>query len=76
MSESAQPYTEFPQFLMSVDGARTFMPIGRAGAVFNSYLQKVSIVGLVQEANGNVRDITPEERDRIRQIADQCDADK
>lgn len=77
MGDAAQAKVEgVRKFLISVDGVRTFMPLQQAGSTFSSLWQKIEIVGLVQEADGTVRDITLEERNKIVHIADQCDADK
>ena len=67
---------DFPKFLMSVAGERSFRTMNEAGVSLRSKFFHVEIVGLVREANGSVRDITLAERDEMRAIADQCDAEK
>ena len=68
--------SEFPMYLMRVDNVRRFMPIGRAGAVFDSGLQNVEIDGQVLESDFTIRPITDTERLKIRDIADACSASK
>ena len=66
-----------PRYLMRIDDKKKFLPIREAGVVFDSGWHDVEIYGLVLEGDGEtVRAITPEERDKIRDIADEYSSSK
>ncbi len=65
-----------PMFLMRFDGGRRFMTIKEAGVGFDTWRELVEIIGLVLEPDGSVRDITLQERVKIRDIADAYSSSK
>ena len=65
-----------PMFLMQVGDEKKFMQIRQAGQVYNSDWEQVSIIGIVFESDGSVRDITGEERRKIRDIANDFSSSK
>lgn len=71
----------FPQYLMTYiigngPAIEQFLPIQEAGVLFDSGLVHVIIDGRVLEANGELRQITAEERTKISDIADEYSANK
>ncbi len=72
---ASQTEIEFPQYLMFVDGVMEFMTLRRAGFMFNSGWFVVKIHGLVLDGHLNPRNITEEEKLKIWDLADRCDAD-
>jgi len=72
---------KFPRYLMSITMAdghreRRFVPLREAGVTFDSGWARVEIVGLVLEADFSVRDVTPDERSRISEIAEEYSSSK
>jgi hypothetical protein len=77
MPNTDQPQTgEFPKFAITVDGRTSAMPLAQAAGAYASLYSNVSIAGSVYEADGTIRHITIEERQKIVQLADQIDASK
>jgi len=64
-----------PLYLMKIGGEEKWMRISEAGVAFDSGWNKVEIGGKVMNEDGSVRPITPEERQRISDIAEaRCDS--
>jgi len=62
------------RYLMIIGGEKRFLPLLDAGVAYDFGFAPVEIGGLVLEEDGLVRDITPEERKRICEIADEYSA--
>ncbi|MEX0918143.1 MAG: hypothetical protein WDZ93_03230 [Candidatus Paceibacterota bacterium] len=69
-------YPDYPLYQMKVEGKEKFLSIGAAGVAFDNGWVDVEIGGLVLEGPQSVRTITKEERERIREIADEHSASK
>jgi len=64
--------TVFPLYLMKVgDNLQKFLPLEEAGKAFDNGFSDVEIVGPVLLEDFSVRGITPEERLRIGEFADE-----
>lgn len=63
-------------FLMVIDGERYWLPLRRAGIVYDSGYQQVEIGGAVLVGAGKERPITTRERSRITEIAEDYSASK
>lgn len=61
---------------MVVDGQEEWLPLKRAGVMYDWGLVPVQIGGLVLDGPGQSRDITDEERTAIADIADEWSANK
>jgi hypothetical protein len=61
---------------MNIGGRRVFLPLEDAGITYDNGFLPVEIMGMVLEDDDTVRDITDEERNKIRDIADEHSASK
>jgi|GEM_PF-2004971 len=61
---------EFPLYLMRIGDGQKFLPLHRAGVVYDSGFERVEIGGLVLETDLSVRKITSDEEKKIKDIAD------
>jgi len=61
---------------MIVDDKLTYMTMRDAGIIYDSGFVKVEIDGQVLLSDFSTRPITDEERDKIREIADDCSRSK
>jgi hypothetical protein len=69
--EAAKKDIEFPRYLMKIgENIQKFLPIEEAGKSFDNGFS-VEIVGLVLLEDFTARGITPEERLRIGEFADE-----
>lgn len=68
--------SDWPRYRMVVDGTVTWLPIKDAGITFDWGWAPVSVGGQVMEEDGSIRDITPGERQRIADIAEEWSASK
>jgi len=69
--KAAKKDTGFPLYLMKIgDNLQKFLPLEEAGKAFDNGFS-VEIVGLVLLEDFSVRGITPEERLRIGEFADE-----
>ena len=76
MNEPAVATSEFPKYLMEIDGKKKFFTIRDAGVWYDNGFMRVEIGGEVLEADFSVREITKEEREKISEIADEYSASK
>lgn len=70
-------HMKYPLFLLYVDNVPKYLPLGRAGAMYDCGFVDVRIGDTVLlDCDGNVRAVTQADREAIREIADQCSASK
>lgn len=68
---------EYPQFLLYIDNVPKYMPLGQAGAMYDSGFVDVRIGDTVLlDCDGNVRAITQKDKGEILKMADRCSAGK
>lgn len=68
---------EYPLFLMYINNVPTYLPLGRAGAMYDNGFADVRIGGTVLlDCEGNVRPITQADEKAIQEIADRHSASK
>ena len=68
--------SQFPKYLMIVNGKHELLPLGRAAAAYDSGLVPVSFGDLVLEKDGSTRSMTDEDKARISDAADEYSASK
>lgn len=61
---------DFPLYLIIVDGKQTFVPLSKAGVLFDSGWSRVEFGGLMLEKDFSVRPMNPEERQAVSDAAD------
>ncbi|HLD70658.1 MAG TPA: hypothetical protein VI937_02140 [Negativicutes bacterium] len=67
---------QWPKFLMRIGDARWFLPIWQAGPAYDLGWVKVEIAGDVLESDGHIRPITAEEKQQIREAAEEHSSGK
>lgn len=67
---------EWPKYRMIINGTPKWLPIKKAGIIYDDSWRPVSIGGQVMEQNGTLRDITPAERAKIVDIAEEWSSNK
>ncbi len=67
---------DFPLYLMIINGQGKFLPLRRAGIIFDSGWDQVDTGGMVLNVDFTTRPMTREEEREISRIADEWSANK
>ncbi len=62
--------SEFPKYLMKIDGQRKFLTFHEAAAAYDSGSARVKFGRYVLNADYSARKMTPEDKDRISRAAE------